>query len=276
MLNLTSKIFYLNCGLERGINMEYITRILVAESDLDFQALLCEGLKNATNLEIVGVTANGREALEMCETLKPDLVLTDIILPEIDGISMVSEIKKMDNPTGVFIISAFTNPKVMVECTKVGVDYFICKPINISALIDRIKQWKIGMKTTIAPINKDINSELALEIRVTEAIHMIGVPAHIRGYQFLREAIMMAANDMSVVSSITKSLYPAIAKKSNTTSSKVERAIRHAVEVAWDRGDVDVLESYFSYTISTKKGKPTNSEFISMVADRIRLQIKIG
>ena len=148
---------------------------------------------------------------------------------------------------------------------------FLRKPMEAETVCERIRMWRTGKQEA-----EKSGEAMALEVRVTEVIHQIGVPAHIKGYQYLREAIMMAVEDMDAVSAITKVLYPSIAKKFRTTSSRVERAIRHAIEVAWDRGDIETLQSYFGYTVSGVKGKPTNSEFISMIADRLRLQMRFG
>lgn len=171
----------------------------------------------------------------------------------------------------VFVLSAFSSTQVCAECASLGVDVFLRKPIAAEKVCARIRLWRSGRKRMAREENA-----VALEVRVTEVIHQVGVPAHIKGYQYLREAIMMAVEDIESVSAITKVLYPSIAKKFHTTSSRVERAIRHAIEVAWDRGDLETLQSYFGYTVSGVKGKPTNSEFISMIADRLRLQMRFG
>lgn len=167
------------------------------------------------------------------------------------------------------VASAFTSDSSNAMCTQLNVRYVIRKPIDMDVLMDRLVQVS---QPVVMP--KPENTEFALEVKVTEVIHQIGVPAHIKGYQYLRDSIMMAVHDMEAVGAITKILYPSIAKKYHTTSSRVERAIRHAIEVAWDRGDLETLQSYFGYTVSGIKGKPTNSEFISMIADRLRLQLK--
>ena len=176
---------------------------------------------------------------------------------------------------GVFVVSAFASDAAAAECSSLGVSHFLRKPVSAEVLASRIRQWSLarqtaGVKAPEAP------SDLDLELRVTEVIHQVGVPAHIKGYQYLREAIMMAIRDMESVGAITKIMYPGIAKKFHTTASRVERAIRHAIEVAWDRGDIETLQAYFGYTVSGVKGKPTNSEFISMIADRLRLQMRRG
>ena len=203
--------------------------------------------------------------------------MTDTVLSGLDGLEAIRRIR--ENPgtqPDVFVVASFVSPQTTSEAAALGVDYFLLKPCDSAALVERIKRYRT-IPSTPMPVSaamKAVDPSVALEIRVTEVIHQIGVPAHIKGYQYLREAIIMAVDDIDVVNAVTKVLYPAVAKKYNTTSSRVERAIRHAIEVAWDRGDIEVLQNYFGYTISSVKGKPTNSEFISMIADKLRLQLK--
>lgn len=255
--------------------MDRKIRVLIADSDKDFRTGLTEALKDADGLEVVGAVGSGLEALEMAEQQEIDLLLIDIVLPELDGLSVVHKIVDDGKHMGVFVISAFASDAVAAECSQLGVNYFLRKPLDAKSLIGRILQWGLS-RTTISSSGTPVDADLELEVRVTDVIHQVGVPAHIKGYQYLREAIMMAVRDMESVGAITKILYPTIAKRFHTTSSRVERAIRHAIEVAWDRGDLETLQSYFGYTVSGVKGKPTNSEFISMIADRLRLQMKIG
>ncbi len=211
------------------------------------------------------------------ELKQPDLIVTDTVLSGLDGLEAIRRIR--ENPgtqPDVFVVASFVSPQTASEAAALGVDYFLLKPCDSAALVERIKRYRT-IPSTPMPVSaamKAVDPSVALEIRVTEVIHQIGVPAHIKGYQYLREAIIMAVDDIDVVNAVTKVLYPAVAKKYNTTSSRVERAIRHAIEVAWDRGDIEVLQNYFGYTISSVKGKPTNSEFISMIADKLRLQLK--
>ena len=196
-------------------------------------------------------------------------MMLDLVLPEVDGLTIVQRLR--ESGIGMVVLSAFSSDNSNAVCAQMNVRYVMRKPIEIDVLMERLQQSR---QAASMPAAED--SELALEIKVTEVIHQIGVPAHIKGYQYLRDAIMMAVHDMEAVGAITKILYPSIAKKYHTTSSRVERAIRHAIEVAWDRGDLETLQSYFGYTVSGIKGKPTNSEFISMIADRLRLQLKAG
>ena len=215
--------------------------------------------------------------MRLAELKQPDLIVTDTVLSGLDGLEAIRRIR--ENPgtqPDVFVVASFVSPQTTSEAAALGVDYFLLKPCDSAALVERIKRYRT-IPSTPMPVSaamKAVDPSVALEIRVTEVIHQIGVPAHIKGYQYLREAIIMAVDDIDVVNAVTKVLYPAVAKKYNTTSSRVERAIRHAIEVAWDRGDIEVLQNYFGYTISSVKGKPTNSEFISMIADKLRLQLK--
>lgn len=249
--------------------MEQITRVLMADSDKEFAASLQGAFEKNPALELVGTATNGRQALELAEQLHPDLLLIDLVLPEVDGLTVIQRLP--DPNIGIVVLSAFSSDDSNAVCASLNVRYVMRKPIEIDVLMDRLQHSKYAAALPAAE-----DSELALEIKVTEVIHQIGVPAHIKGYQYLRDAIMMAVHDMEAVGAITKILYPSIAKKYHTTSSRVERAIRHAIEVAWDRGDLETLQAYFGYTVSGIKGKPTNSEFISMIADRLRLQMKIG
>ncbi len=249
--------------------MEQKIRVLVADSDKEYAVALQEAFVKNPALELVGSAVNGRQALELAEQLHPDLLLLDLVLPEVDGLTVIQRLQ--NSGIGIVVLSAFASDDSNAVCAQLNVRYVMRKPIELDVLMDRLQHSK---RAAALPAAED--SELALEIKVTEVIHQIGVPAHIKGYQYLRDAIMMAVHDMESVGAITKILYPSIAKKYHTTSSRVERAIRHAIEVAWDRGDLETLQSYFGYTVSGIKGKPTNSEFISMIADRLRLQMKIG
>lgn len=258
--------------------MEHRIRVLIADSDKDFRNQLAQVLDEGESLEVVGVAGDGKQALDLCGELFPDLLLTDVMLPAMDGMTLVRRLQEAERHPDVFVLSAFTSNELAAECSAMGVSFFLRKPFDPHILIERIEQWaNAGKKKASASDKSDsIDDELALEIRVTDVIHQIGVPAHIKGYQYLREAIMMAVHDMESVGAITKILYPTIARKAHTTPSRVERAIRHAIEVAWDRGDVDTLQRFFGYTVSGIKGKPTNSEFISMIADRLRLQMRVS
>ena len=228
-------------------------RILLADDDTEFCARMSAVLDSADDFELVGIAENGEKALSAVNELRPDVLIIELMLPVMDGMSVLSRLHEQDGPhPAVMVFSAFASPQIGAVC-------------------ERLRLWRTGQLRAVKA-----EESMALELRVTEVIHQVGVPAHIKGYQYLREAIMMAVEDIESVSAITKVLYPSIAKKFKTTSSRVERAIRHAIEVAWDRGDIETLQNYFGYTVSGVKGKPTNSEFISMIADRLRLQMRFG
>lgn len=252
--------------------MEQKIRVLLADSDSQFCARMAEAIEKTNDMELVGIAEDGGKALSAAGELRPDVFLIDLVLPMMDGIMVLSRMREQKLNIPAVVLSSFANPQIGAECAALGVELFLQKPMEASALCDRIRMWHDGKLKAVTVAGQPI----ALEVRVTEVIHQVGVPAHIKGYQYLREAIMMAVEDMDSVGAITKILYPSIAKKFKTTSSRVERAIRHAIEVAWDRGDIETLQNYFGYTVSGVKGKPTNSEFISMIADRLRLQLQFG
>lgn len=252
-------------------------RVLIADGDKDFRTALSGALQAEEGIEVVATVGDGVTALDSIRKGDIDLLLIDLMLPELDGLSVLQSVMDEEHHFGVFVISAFASDIVAMECTSLGVSHFLRKPISAEVLASRIRQWNLAEQAeTESAAPQGIPDDLELECRVTKVIHQVGVPAHIKGYQYLREAIMMAIRDMDSVGAITKIMYPGIAKKFHTTASRVERAIRHAIEVAWDRGDIETLQSYFGYTISGVKGKPTNSEFISMIADQLRLQMRRG
>lgn len=255
-------------------------KVVLADDSIEHMENVKAALKHSEKVEIVGTAQNGVELQNMVMKLLPDFVLLDNMLTEIDGLTAVSYLNKqlLGNVPMFCIFSAFVSEVLLNQAGELGVCGFLRKPYNL----DRLEEKLVELRDTKNAMNKSfvransIDAETQLEIYATDAIHEIGVPAHIKGYQYVREGIIMTVNDMEVINSVTKVLYPTIAKSFKTTPSRVERAIRHAVEVAWDRGDIDVLQSYFGYTVSNTKGKPTNSEFISMIADKIRLKIKVG
>ena len=252
-------------------------KVILADDNLDFCQLLQRQLKSYTTLEVAGVARDGVELLNMVREKRPDVLVLDAMLPQQDGLSVVRALREGDGSKlpSVFLLSSFSSDSVLAEAMALKVDHFTLKPCDLGDLAKRIANHKAGGPAFAPPV-KTVPPEVELEMRVTGIIHDIGVPAHIKGYQYLREAIIMTVKDMDIINAITKVLYPTVAKRYKTTSSRVERAIRHAIEVAWDRGDVEVLNSFFGYTVSNIKGKPTNSEFISMIADRIRLEQKVG
>ena len=221
---------------------------------------------------------NGEDAISKAKVIMPDFVICDFLLQKPDGIRLIKAVKdslpKDKQPE--FIVTTFVgNPNLIIEADEAGAAYCMLKPLDSVLLTERMKRlfsYKTGEAKAKTPIDRDND----IESQVTDIIHQIGVPAHIKGYQYLRCAILMAITDNEVINSVTKLLYPSVARKYKTTSSRVERAIRHAIEVAWDRGDYDTLNSYFGYTIQNNRGKPTNSEFIAMISDLLRLKNKIS
>ncbi|HLR80063.1 MAG TPA: sporulation transcription factor Spo0A [Bacillota bacterium] len=226
------------------------------------------------DIRVIGTAHNGRECLEMLEEKEPDVIVLDIIMPHVDGLAVLNTLKEMDetHKPHVIMLTAFGQEEVMKKAVALGASYFILKPFDLEHLADQIRQVQGIPSFSLTKRGKKREKKRDLEASITNIIHEIGVPAHIKGYMYLREAITMVYNDIELLGSITKVLYPDIAKKFKTTSSRVERAIRHAIEVAWSRGNVDSISALFGYTVSISKAKPTNSEFIAMVADRLRLE----
>ena len=239
------------------------------------------GVACASSLRAMGffVITRPKDGLTIYDAIKneqPDVVIADAVMPSLDAIELIRKIQNSSYQKPLFIItSAYENSFIETQVMNAGASYFMLKPFDIKILGERIKSM-LDIDTDISSDSSYMKNKqsINLEIIVTDIIHQIGVPAHIKGYQFLRDAILLTMNEPEYINAVTKRLYPEIAKKNDTTASRVERAIRHAIEVAWDRGDVDTLNSYFGYTIHNLRGKPTNSEFIAMIADRIRLQSK--
>ena len=282
--------------------MESTTKILICDENEEFRRKTSDALITA-GFRTPDEASNGDDALKQIARLHPEIVIIDIWLGGIDTASVIRHALSLDlypDKSPSFIVtSQFNNPSMLTEASEAGADYCMLKPVSYPSLTERIrrlltKRRAQGGNDAVAPRSvmtsypeasnpqsakpsasaQSANSNYAgaeLETQVTRVIHQIGVPAHIKGYQYLRTAILMTINDNEIINSVTKILYPSVAKQYKTTSSRVERAIRHAIEVAWDRGDVDTLNSYFGYTIQTSRGKPTNSEFIAMIADNLRL-----
>ena len=242
--------------------METNPKILLADSSEEFRLLLRRTLEETGEFQVVGDTGDGDEAWELIQKTKPDVVVMDMILPGLDGMSLL---QRMPKEIKCIVLSAFSTQAMVQEMMHLGAWYFIPKPAHMDSLLDRIRQ---------ATHDSSVLSLPTLEAEVTAILHEVGVPAHIKGYQYVREAIILVVQNMDAINAVTKVLYPEVAKRFHTTPSRVERAIRHAIEVAWDRGDLETLQGYFGYTVNSAKGKPTNSEFIAMIADRIRLRRK--
>ncbi|MBP1969699.1 two-component system response regulator (stage 0 sporulation protein A) [Virgibacillus natechei] len=257
--------------------MDKITVGLV-DDNKELLQLMEEYFEEQSDIEVIGTAYNGRDCLIMLEDSEPDVLVLDIIMPHIDGLAVLNNIREMErkNKPNVIMLTAFGQEEVMKKAVDLGASYFILKPFDLDNLADQIRQVNGNNVFTSNSNNvtQKARKKLDLESSITNIIHEIGVPAHIKGYMYLREAITMVYNDIELLGSITKVLYPDIAKNFNTTASRVERAIRHAIEVAWSRGNIDSISALFGYTVSISKAKPTNSEFIAMVADRLRLEHK--
>lgn len=271
---------------------EKTLNVLAADHSDQTREELSNYFKNREDMELIDAVDNGQDAYQSILENNPDIVLLDVVLPVLDGFSVIEKIngnREIKKKPSFVILSSIGNQS-MVECAcKLGVSYYILKPCCMDNLARRLLQIasirqegeKIRGKLDMQTVKKDTKPAIAsypentLETDITNIIREIGIPAHIKGYQYIREAIMMTVNDMNLLNYITKLLYPTIAKKYKTTSSSVERAIRHAIEVAWNRGKIDVLEEMFGYTISAGKGKPTNSEFIALIADKLRLEYRM-
>jgi two-component system response regulator (stage 0 sporulation protein A) len=267
-----------------GGKMENL-KVAIADDNEEILKLLGEVIEQESDLDVVGVATDGEETFRIIKEKEPDVVLLDIIMPHFDGLSVMGKVKhdKEIKKEPVFIvISAIGRESVTESAFDMGAAYYIMKPFDNEMLINRIRYVKNmrqemtkAKEAKLLTVDNAVVSDRNLENDITNIIHDIGIPAHIKGYQYLRDSILLSVKDNDVINSITKILYPTIAKKYQTTSSRVERAIRHAIEVAWNRGNTDTLNNLFGYTISNGKGKPTNSEFIALIADKIRLQYNI-
>ena len=252
--------------------MEKQTTVMIADTSEEFCASLSAALQRSDGFQVIGTTNDGEQAIRMVTERKPGLLVLDLMLPKRDGIAVLKSISGVQPRPAILATSGFVTEYVASTAAGLGVQYLMLKPCDVSAVVERLEELRGGKD--IRPAAPRPGSPASIESLVTSIIHEIGVPAHIKGYQYLREAIIIAVNDMDVINAITKVLYPQVAKTFGTTPSRVERAIRHAIEVAWDRGDLDTLQRFFGYTVSNTKGKPTNSEFIALIADKLQLQLK--
>ena len=256
--------------------MEKKLKVIVADDSAELGQNCARSLKSY-GMEVTLCQKDGLKLIEAAHREKPDVILADVFMPNTDILGVLADINQMDEKERplVMAMSSFDNSRLERETLNSGACYYFLKPFDMNILAQRIIRLS-GWKNTATPIllKNKVLTDSELEVMVTEIIHQIGVPAHIKGYHYLRESIILSVKNSDIINSVTKLLYPTVAKKYNTTSSRVERAIRHAIEVAWDRGDIDVLNSYFGYTIQNDRGKPTNSEFIAMISDKLRLQLK--
>ena len=258
-------------------------KVLIADDNREFCELLREAVQGEEGLDVAGVVHHGVELVEFLEAHTVDVVVLDIIMPHLDGLGVLERLANWEGPRPkVIVLTAFGQEVMTQKALELGADYYILKPFNLSVLASRIRQLASSVGTERPPTEKlgasstrvQVLPVRHLDVEVTNIIHEIGIPAHIKGYLYLREAIMMVIHRVDLLSGVTKELYPSIATKYHTTPSRVERAIRHAIEVAWSRGNVDVINNIFGHTVNRERGKPTNSEFIAMVADRLRIHMK--
>ncbi|WP_062356014.1 sporulation transcription factor Spo0A [Bacillus kwashiorkori] len=257
-------------------------KVCIVDDNKELISLLEDYINGQEDMEVIGKAYNGQECLKLLETVEPDVVLLDIIMPHLDGLAVLEKLQEKSYFPNIIMLTAFGQEDVTKKAVDLGASYFMLKPFDMNHLTNQIrnvtgKKSKLPIKQTnnnenINKTEEPVHKPKNLDASITSIIHEIGVPAHIKGYLYLREAISMVYNDIELLGSITKVLYPDIAKKFNTTASRVERAIRHAIEVAWSRGNIDSISSLFGYTVSMSKAKPTNSEFIAMVADKLRLE----
>ena len=252
--------------------MEQNLTVLIADSSEDFCAALSAAVQRTDGFQVIGTAFDGEQAIRLVRERKPDILVLDLMLSKQDGISVLKAVNTLERRPVTLATSAFVTEYVSAAAANLGVRYLMLKPCDMTALVERLEEIRGTNTLRLPPVRR--NDKTSIESLVTGIIHEIGVPAHIKGYQYLREAIIIAVNDMDVINAITKVLYPQVAKTFQTTPSRVERAIRHAIEVAWDRGDLDTLQRFFGYTVSNTKGKPTNSEFIALIADKLSLQLK--
>ena len=261
--------------------------VLIADDNKEFCSILNDYLLNQRDIIVTAVAKDGREALALIEEKQPDLVVLDIIMPHLDGLGVLEKLNSMnlEKMPRIIVLSAVGQDKITQRAITLGADYYVVKPFDMDVFTKRIRERFNGSSNDVvrkqsAVVEQEVKHQskgpVDLETEITNIIHEIGVPAHIKGYMYLREAITMVVNDMELLSAVTKELYPSIAKKYNTTASRVERAIRHAIEVAWGRGQVDAINKLFGYTKHNEKGKPTNSEFIAIIADKLSLKNKVS
>ena len=252
--------------------MDNQTTVMIADNTEEFCSSLATTLQRSEGFRVVGTANDGEQAVRMILEKQPQILVLDLMLAKKDGLSVLKAISAMERKPAVLATTGFITEYVAAAAANLGVQYLMLKPCDMTAVAERLEEIRGGqssVRSQSRPSGKN-----SIEAMVTSIIHEIGVPAHIKGYQYLREAIIIAVNDMDVINAITKVLYPQVAKTFQTTPSRVERAIRHAIEVAWDRGDLDTLQRFFGYTVSNTKGKPTNSEFIALIADKLSLQLK--
>ncbi|HZK02165.1 MAG TPA: sporulation transcription factor Spo0A [Anaerovoracaceae bacterium] len=263
-------------------------RVGIADDNKDFCNILTDFFGMQKDMDVVFTTSDGMQTVEAVLKEKPDVLILDMIMPHLDGLGVLERLNALDiSPVPkTVMLSAVGQESIAQRAINLGAEYYIVKPFDLSILAKRVQQLCDNNASDAGPTNrinvvksaliKEESNSGSLEIDITNIIHEVGVPAHIKGYQYLRDAITMVVENMDLLGAVTKELYPAIAKRNNTTPSRVERAIRHAIEVAWNRGRIETINNLFGYTVHNDKGKPTNSEFIAIIADKLRLERKVS
>lgn len=251
------------------------TRIMIAQEGNDF-AMHCASFLSSYGFDVKSVAKDGSKIIESIKQLQPDVVLMDAFMPRIDALGVLNQLRneQLEKRPIIALMSAVDNPNFEQVLLNAGADYYFLKPFDLNIMAERLSQLSGWADDTSQNRKSTEANGKDLEVTISDIMREIGVPAHIKGYQYLRQSIILTIKDPELMHAVTKLLYPTVAKNNHTTPSRVERAIRHAIEVAWDRGDVDVLSSYFGYTIQNSRGKPTNSEFIAMISDKLRLEMK--
>jgi two-component system response regulator (stage 0 sporulation protein A) len=257
-------------------------RVMIADDNKSFVELLADNLSKQEGIVVAAKAYHGQEALDLLLTNEIDVIILDIVMPHLDGISVLEKLNSGEygEKPKIIMLTGFGHDAMTQKAVMLGIDYLILKPFDMETMATRVLQ--LGRQESVsAPASSMINttqvlSKKNMDYEVTNIIHQMGVPAHIKGYQYLRDAILLVINEVNLLGAVTKELYPMIAEKYQTMPSRVERAIRHAIELAWDRGNVELMSRYFGYTVNLERGKPTNSEFIAMVADRLRIGLKAG
>lgn len=274
--------------VDKGGNVMTKIRVGIADDNKDFCDILLDFFETQPSIEVVFTVHDGMQTVDAVLREKPDVLILDMIMPYLDGLGVLERLNSIDPEIfpKVIMLSAVGQEAITQNAINLGAEYYVVKPFDLNILVKRINQMAglegssmtTGNKVTASRsiIRREEPRCNDLEMDITNMIHEVGVPAHIKGYQYLRDAITMVVNDMDLLSAVTKELYPAIAKQNNTTPSRVERAIRHAIEVAWNRGKIETLNNLFGYTVHNDKGKPTNSEFIAIISDKLRLERKVS
>ena len=266
--------------------------VLIADDNEELCQLVGQFIRQQEDLNLIGTVHDGRELMHELEDEAPDIILLDIVMPRLDGIGVLERMKKRNfsSKPRVLVLTAFGQEQITRRAFELGADYFILKPFDLNLLAKRIREIVRGDEIeqasspavkknfstrTGANSGQEENSAVFDPVsEITSIIQSVGIPANIKGYRYIRTAISMVVENVDMMEAVTKELYPAVADEYDTTASRVERAIRHAIEVAWNRGNTDVMARYFGYTVDSRRGKPTNSEFIALIADRVRMKLR--